>query len=897
MKSTNVIFSRFVKMFVFNYILINILMANISTSFSFVSFNCYGVKNKIPYINMLCEQSDIIFLQETWLMPHETNFLDHVHSDFNNFSMSSVDAGSLLIGRPYGGLSILYKKSLTINGNILTFDDERLLGFEILSENLKYLFINVYLPYYSEENMHDFTMYMGKLESIVEESEVNGVVIVGDFNSNPRTEYYAQLQQLCEDQDLIISDTALLPADSYTHLNNSSLSKSWLDHCVMSQSLHHAITNIFIDNDISISDHFPLFVTIDFNGLPKGIKQDHSMGTKIKWNFTKENKRNEFYEELMKDFDFDELSDFSFCQNRCNCIRHWSAIESRWSEFVKSVNRVGYAVFGNKKAKQPVVPGWKTHLKDAYSESKSAFKEWRRCGSPREGPEAIRMRSFRARFKHAMRRCRQDEETHRANAMSRSLASGDVRAFWRGVAKGDGAETRPDRIDGAVGDEDVADLWANKYGQVLNSLKDEELKKEFYQEYDSASWDAFEPVTVVEMGKIVSTLKDGKANGLDDIPNALYRHSPFQILYFLASMCNSIMIHEYIPEEATNAKIMPLLKGKLLDISRSENYRPITISTSFSKIIEHIIYTRMNQQLKCNYNQFGYKPKTSTEMCILSLKETINYYHKKNTPVFACYLDVKSAFDKISHWKMFSKLLSRGVSKKIISLLVFWYTNQKMCVSWGGQLSRTFYMSNGIKQGSLISPYIFNVYVECLNDMLNNSGLGCCIGTNPLNNLSWADDLVILSPSSHAMQDMLKICDNFAKEHLMIFNTKKTKCMLFPSSQTPIFKKPITVLSGKRLEYVDSFTYLGHIITSDLKDDNDISSQNRKLCARGNMLIRAFKACTSDVKCYLFRTYCYSIYGAALWSTYRMTSIDRLRVNYNNILRSMLNVPPWNSAS
>ena len=123
---------------------------------------------------------------------------------------------------------------------------------------------------------------------------------------------------------------------------------------------------------------------------------------------------------------------------------------------------------------------------------------------------------------------------------------------------------------------------------------------------------------------------------------------------------------------------------------------------------------------------------------------------------------------------MFRKLLERGIPKSIISILIFWYSNQNLCVSWGGGLSRTFYMTNGIRKGSYLSPYIFNVYVEALNEMLNDSGLGCCIGTSPTNNLSWADDLVIVSPSSHALQEMLNICDSFAKEHLLIFNTKKT---------------------------------------------------------------------------------------------------------------------------
>ena len=73
--------------------------------------------------------------------------------------------------------------------------------------------------------------------------------------------------------------------------------------------------------------------------------------------------------------------------------------------------------------------------------------------------------------------------------------------------------------------------------------------------------------------------------------------------------------------------------------------------------------------------------------------------------------------------------------------------------------------------------------------------------------------------------------------------------------------------------------------------------KTKKLCARGNMIARKFKACSIEVKSLMFKTFCYSIYGAALWSKYSVAVMDRLRVNYNNILRRLNNVPPWKSAS
>ena len=279
-------------------------MAN---KFKITSFNCNGIKSKLPIITKLCETASVVFLQETWLCPNELNLLDNVHNQFNSFSLSSVNIqDNVLVGRPYGGISILWHKSYAPCSNIIQYDDDRLMGFSITLQELQYLFLNVYLPYFCADNEYDYDMYIGKLASIIDSSDAAGVVILGDFNANPNNSFYSELQQLCTSRDLIISDTSLLPPNTFTHVNNGSLSRSWLDHCVSSQSMHAATIDIRVDDSYSGSDHFPLHVSYDLKNLPQvSLLGDDNRRERINWNFRNVDLTTTFYSILWQRLDFD----------------------------------------------------------------------------------------------------------------------------------------------------------------------------------------------------------------------------------------------------------------------------------------------------------------------------------------------------------------------------------------------------------------------------------------------------------------------------------------------------------------------------------------------------------------------------------------------------------------
>ena len=213
----------------------------------------------------------------------------------------------------------------------------------------------------------------------------------------------------------------------------------------------------------------------------------------------------------------------------------------------------------------------------------------------------------------------------------------------------------------------------------------------------------------------MNKLSTGKASGSESIPSEFYKQASPYILTWISYFFNGLLAHQYVPREMSKVIMSPLLKSSLKDSCSSANYRPISLSTAASKILEHVIFNRIEHCIHTSEHQFGFKKKYGTDVCIFALKDVINYYRQLNTPVFLCFIDAKSAFDRVSYNKLFSLLCDRNCPKYIVLMMCNWYRYMEINIKWGSCQSASFFMKNGIKQGSCISPYLFCIYVEIQN--------------------------------------------------------------------------------------------------------------------------------------------------------------------------------------
>ena len=393
------------------------------------------------------------------------------------------------------------------------------------------------------------------------------------------------------------------------------------------------------------------------------------------------------------------------------------------------------------------------------------------------------------------------------------------------------------------------------------------------------------------------SLESGKSAGLDGLNGECLKYADV-ILSVLLSFCFTCMFkHSYLPSAMLDSVIIPLVKNKCGDLSDISNYRPIAVSCIVSKIFENVILLRIEEYLWTTDNQFGFKAHHSTDLCVYALTEFIEHFKNRSTSVYVAFLDAIKAFDKINHWLLFKKLIERQMPLYLVTILCYWYRHQVMFVRWGSSLSTGFRVTNGVRQGGILSPLLFNVYINDLSIRLSETGIGGSIGGKFVNHMIYADDLCVISLSSSGLQSLLNICTEYCQLHDLTFNAKKSVCMFFRSSVNKQCGLSDIFISGSICEFSNEVKYLGVMINSSFKTTNDVQRQTRNFYARANLLIRNFRYCTDNVKCYLFQSYCTNMYCCQLWFNSTKGSLKKLKTSYNSALRRFLMISKPYSAS
>ena len=338
----------------------------------------------------------------------------------------------------------------------------------------------------------------------------------------------------------------------------------------------------------------------------------------------------------------------------------------------------------------------------------------------------------------------------------------------------------------------------------------------------------FKPSTPSSIEKLLKSLKTSKATGPDNIPGRMLRDASRELAIPLCFLVNVSMSTGTFPTAEKLAKVKPIYKSG--ERSIFDNYCPISILNALSKILEKVVSEQiivfLEEHNLLYEKQYGFRRNKCTQDAVLHLHDHIRQKMSDKNLTGALYIDLRKAFDTVSHSCLLSKLPCYGISgieHKWISDYLF---NRKQYVTFNNIQSEPESITHGVPQGSILGPLLFVILINDAYQCLEKCTM-----------LMYADDTVLLfsDSSSKSIEETL----NYEGEQLfqwfmennLILNLKpgKTELVIYGTAQKLKTQPPCNVeINGSIINHAPSYEYLGITFDKHLT----MSEQTTKVCKK-----------------------------------------------------------------
>ena len=851
-------------------------MATEINTLSITSYNCeYANEIRLPFFQYLIQRSDFLLLQEHGLYKSKFDWFDRL-GDVSYHGVSAMDEKILLRGRPHGGVVILWKNSLKNKVTVVPIESTRLTAVTIECNAGKLLLVNVYMPCDDNKvrgNVVEYKDILNDICVLCNSVDATFLCIMGDLNTefsrnNAQTK---ALETFITSNDLSCYSLAAKENVPFTYISKINGNRSLIDHCILSENLSDFIVDYSsIDSVHNASDHLAIQCTLSLGmeNVESAPMPAAAPSARPCWSKATPEQLTAYREALDEQLlDIPIPCDAYECQD-VKCTNHLIAIDNFHDNIVRClINAANLCIpVPTKQRLTKVTPGWNEFVENHFRNSLFWHKLWVDNGRPQEGVLADIRRSTRARYHQARKKTLREKDIIASGNLIRSLNDESSKVFWSKIRKCKGSKINVSScVDNQRGEYDICNIFKEKFQSLYNSVpynvnELEEMMKNLETFINDASSNDVE-ISVLDVSEAIKKLKIGKNDSWLPHTSDSIIHGTDTLTQYLALLFNMMLKHGHSPYGMLVGTMIPLPKGKWKSKRDSENYRAITLSSLFGKLLDLIILQKEGLKLQTDHLQFGYKKGISTTMCTTVLRETVSYYTTKGTSVYGLMLDATKAFDRVNYCKLFKILLFRDVSPLVCRLLLNMYTKQTLRVRWCNILSESFDVSNGVKQGGILSPILFSIYMDGLISKLRICGMGCRISRFFVGVIVYADDVVLLAPSVRALRTMLTICLRYAKDYDVLFNDK-SKLIIFPAyackSKT---SSPEVVINGKPIDTVTEIEHLGHLVQSDVLKGNAQKCVN-DFNTQCNAFLGNFAKHSSKLRNFLFGKYCTSFYGS-----------------------------------
>ena len=634
------------------------------------------------------------------------------------------------------------------------------------------------------------------------------------------------LLQFCATNGLCIMNTFFQHKriHKYTWYRDSVGQQSLIDFCIVSADLFSSVLDVRVKRGAELStDHHLVVCTLSRLNPTKARKSFRARKAhRIKW-------------ELLADTDVRSV----FSDNIASLFRELpdqtEDIETEWNLFRSAVitsaaTSCGYKRVRSAKGSEKRTAWWNQEVKEAILAKKAAFRAWltnKSCTQLKSQYSAAR--------KTAAMKVKQSKEKSWEDfgqKLDTDYRSAN-KVFWQTIRRLRGKRsTAPTFVEDSNGailqhQNEILNRWREYFCDLLNPVEvhtteahDETINEELH-------------LTEAEVNSAIKSLKAGKAPGVDDIrPEMLKAMNCFGIRW-LTRVCKVAWKTGKVPKQWQTSVLIPIHKKG--DKKKCTNYRGISLLSLPGKVYAKCLERRCREIVEPQLEdaQCGFRPGRCTTDQIFSLQQVFEKSWEYAKEVYACFVDLEKAYDRVPRDKLWSVLQEYGVDGQLLAAIKSLYKQSEVFVRVNGMKTKPFNVSVGLRQGCVLSPLLFIIYMDRIDK--NSSGRGVTIGDCSVRRLLFADDLALLSSSRSDLQEALDRFSDACSDAGMKISTVKTEIMCV--SRQPVQCSIQT--NGEILKQTEKFKYLGVTFSSDGRQDSELDIRIGKASAVMRQLNRS----------------------------------------------------------